>query len=224
MGIHHWVLAFILTCVLSGCQGEAKSVLNSQDGPPTVPIETTSGTQQQHERMSSKGGRVCPVVYVIDCSGSMMNNFDPLRLQMRRTIGKLQESQLFQIIFFGNEEKPVLMDGPNAELLVATRPNKKRAAVFINDIVPRGSGGGHEAIKLAFRLIKKYENGSIIFLLTDDGFHDSEAIVSSIKKLNTAKKACIYTYQYTSESRPINKILVQIAEDNSGTYLWVDPD
>jgi len=170
------------------------------------------------------GGRAYNVLYVIDRSGSMMETFDALRLEMSQSIAGLQESQVFQIIFFAGSE-PQQFGGPGGTLVEATRLNKKKAIDYLeSDIVARGQTNPVPAIQKAFEVLKRdaKKEGSIMFLLTDGRFPDNEAVLNVINSMNSDKKVHIYTYLYGKQPQEAVEAMKKIADDNNGEYTYVE--
>ena len=183
----------------------------------------THGTGLPGTGFCGNGGRAHNVIYVIDRSGSMMETFDALRMEMRRSIGKLQSSQTFQIIFFSDEAQPEQFGGAKGTLVDATRLNKKKAGRYITDkVVPRGQTDPVPALKRAFQVLRDAKKaGSIIFLLTDGRFPDNEQVLAAIKEGNV-KNVAIYTYLYGHQPEDAVRVMTKIATENSGKYTAVE--
>ena len=77
------------------------------------------------------GGYAHHVVYVVDCSGSMVSNFDDSRKAVLLSISKLQESQDFHVILFTNGKAIEMSPG---RLMQAVTSNKMQVADFLADV------------------------------------------------------------------------------------------
>jgi hypothetical protein len=157
-----------------------------------------------------QGGRGYRIVFVIDRSGSMSDSFDFLRSELKESIDKLRYNQRFHVILF--HSGPYL-ENPPRRLVPAIRDNKERCKQFLDTVVPSGQTDPIPAMRRAMEL-----RPDIIYFLTDGAF--DEALVGELRKWNRNKRVRIFTLGYLYA--PGEELLRQIAEENGGTYKFVD--
>ncbi|MCX5647893.1 MAG: VWA domain-containing protein [Planctomycetota bacterium] len=102
------------------------------------------------------------IVYVVDRSGSMTSSIDYVKLELKRSIGKLGEEKEFHIIFYSSGP-PVEM--PTRRLVNATERNKAFAYEFVDGIIAQGETDPSDALRRAFAV-----RPEVIYLLTDGEF------------------------------------------------------
>ncbi len=153
-------LKFIITAAISamllacGCQKPAaiteQPATNPENPPPKPPAVRTDG---------------CCVIYVIDRSGSMVDVFDMVKYEMRKSIALLNEDQYFHVIFF-SEGQPI--ETKPRGLVPATDNNKLRCGRWLDEIVPCGQTDPIPALERAFDVLSHADSpkGKLIYLLT----------------------------------------------------------
>lgn len=166
------------------------------------------------------GGNAYNVVYVIDRSGSMVDTFDLVRLEMLRSIGRLRDSQMFHIILFA-EGRPI--ENPPRKLISATRKNKKNAAKFLADVTPETQTDPIPALLRAFRVLRgTKKQGKLVYLLTDGVFPDNDKVLKTIQAKNVGKgKVYINTFLYGTKPPAAVDIMTKIAKATGGRYTFV---
>ena len=180
----------------------------------------TTGTGLPHGSFCGTGGQAYNIVYVIDRSGSMIDTFDSLCREMRRSIYMLKDKQFFHIIFY-SDSKP--MELGNKQLVSANRLNKKFAASFLADIIPSEQTNPVPALTRAFEVLENTTKpGKLVYLLTDGIFPDNEEVLSNIASLNSNRSVQINTILYGAKPPEAEEVMKRIAEDNRGTYNHVD--
>jgi Mg-chelatase subunit ChlD len=157
----------------------------------------------------SKGSRF---VFVIDKSGSMggHNKFGKAKRELIKTLRALPQNACFMIYFFdGGAEKL-----PANNMLAATPKNVSWAEDWVKS---RGMGGGTdpcEALKSGFNL-----KPDTVWLLTDGQFNDEAGALGVIRRGNSKKSVRINTFAFMD--RVGERVLKQIAQENDGTYRFV---
>ncbi|MCD4825569.1 MAG: hypothetical protein K8S55_13320 [Phycisphaerae bacterium] len=178
------------------------------------------------------GGSSNSIVYVIDRSGSMIDTFDTVRLELIRSIAGLRlarhkgrrfiPAQKFHVLFFSHG-RPQEMAG--RRLLKATVPNKKAAAEFLMGVIPSGMTDPIPALNRAFDVLNRTKKpGKLIHLLTDGVFPDNERVLRAIAARNKGKgrqKVVINTYLYGSRPPEAEEVLRRIARESGGVYSFV---
>jgi hypothetical protein len=158
-------------------------------------------------------GNAMKVAYVCDSSGSMLNLFDILRMELRRAIDGLKPVQAFDIIFFSEDKFRAL----DKQLLLAVPENKRKAYDFLETTSPHGSTDPIPGLQLAFKA-----GPQLIYMLTDGEFNNNAAIIEEIRKLNKDGRVKINTIAFGNDaSESFHAFLSQIAKENGGTYRWV---
>ena len=215
---------------------------NVVTGTTTTPLPNVIGTSGA--RTGQEGGQVLgspvppggpfrPVrlaanfIYVIDCSGSMIDTFDKLRFEMLRSIGRLRwEStddrkvrQSFHVILF-TDGKPIEF-GPR-HLVPATRDQKQSAAVFLEDVRPERQTDPIPALKRAFEVLRTAPPGpTVIYLLTDGEFPDPQAVHKFLAAADTGRPVQIHTTLYGFRDAEGADTLQKIAQNHHGQFTFV---
>ena len=118
-------------------------------------------------------------VYVVDCSGSMIDDDRMPRatIELRRSVLSLQSPQKFEVIFYNNESIP-MPGGPIARS--ADTQAKNQMMSWLRQIEPDGGTDPRVAVEQALWL-----HPDAVFLLSDGEFPKGTA--EEIAKLNTKK-------------------------------------
>ena len=118
-------------------------------------------------------------VYVVDCSGSMLDDDRLTRatIEVRRSVLSLEEPQKFEVIFYNNESMP-MPGGPRPR--TADLQAKNQLLSWLRLIEPDGGTDPRLALKQAISL-----KPDAVFLLSDGEF--PEGTVDQVAKLNTRK-------------------------------------
>ncbi|MBN1554131.1 MAG: VWA domain-containing protein [Phycisphaerae bacterium] len=166
------------------------------------------------------GGNAFNVVYVIDRSGSMVDTFDLVRLEMLRSIGRLRDTQTFHIILFA-EGRPI--ENAPRKLIPASRKNKKDAALFLASVMPETQTDPIPALKRAFMVLRgAKKRGKLIYLLTDGVFPDNTKVLKTIQEKNTEKnKVYVNTFLYGTKPPAAVDVMTKIADMTGGRYTFV---
>ncbi len=160
----------------------------------------------------ASGGNAYNIVYLVDRSASMTDSIEPLKRELKRSVGELQPMQKFHIIFF-SEGKPV--EGPAGDLTWATGRNKERYFKFLETIRAQGRTDPQWALQRALQL-----NPDLVYLLTDGIF--PEKMANQMIEWARLHKVKINTIAYVLESG--GSLLRRIAEQTGGIYKFVSEE
>jgi Mg-chelatase subunit ChlD len=118
-------------------------------------------------------------VYVVDCSGSMVDDDRLARatIELRRSVFALQTPQRFEVIFY-NEESIPMPGGPRPR--PADPQTKNQLLYWLRLIEPDGGTDPRPALKQALAM-----RPDAVFLLSDGLFPEGTA--DMVTKLNTRK-------------------------------------
>jgi len=185
------------------------------------------------------------IVYVVDRSGSMAPTFEHVRLEILKSISRLQPEQDFTIILFADNQ---FIEGPQKRLVSADLANKRAADSFLKDITATGSTTVLHALKRAFQVLKYADPtkpGRVIYLLSDGDFagmsggstytaadgktlRGNEAVIQWLRdnKPKDEKKGVIHvnTFLYLNKDEDAIKVMETIAKENSGRFKLIIPD
>lgn len=166
------------------------------------------------------GGNAHHIVYVVDRSGSMLDSFDYVRVEMLRSVSRLRPPQDFHVILFSDGEP---IEAPPKRLVSADFSQKKQAAEFLSGIRPRGRTDPTAALRRAFDVLEKAGKmpGKLIYLLTDGMFQDNAKVIAMIRKANASQEVVMNTYLYGHQPPGAVAVMKQIAEENGGMYRYV---
>lgn len=192
----------------------------SSGGGAKMGLAAAGGGGGPRSTFFGSGGNAFNVVYVIDRSGSMVDTFDLVRLEMLRSIGRLRDEQMFHIILFA-EGRPI--ENAPRKLIPATRKNKKDAAVFLAAVTPEAQTDPVPALVRAFEVLRgAKKRGKLIYLLTDGVFPDNEKVLRTIQAKNTAEnKVYINTFLYGTKPPAAVDVMTRVAEMTGGRYTFV---
>jgi hypothetical protein len=191
----------------------------SGDGGPMAPFGVPGGGGGLGPKSPFMGisGNAKYVAYVCDSSGSMLNKFPALKVELRKAIDVLRPIQAFSIIFFSDpERRPQTL----AQSLVMATPDRKREAhKFLDSVSTSGSTDPIPGLELAFN-----QKPQLIYLLTDGDFPDNQAVLDRIRVLNREKRVKISTIVFVDASNADESIITlmkQIAAENGGVFRMV---
>jgi hypothetical protein len=140
------------------------------------------------------------------------NKFGRAKRELIKTLKTLPQNARFMIYFFdGGVEK---LPSNNNNMLAAVPKNISWAEGWVKS---RGMGGGTDpraALKSGFNL-----KPDTVWLLTDGQFNDEAGALSVIRHANSKKSVRINTLAFMD--RDGERVLKQIAQENDGTYRFV---
>ena len=180
--------------------------------------------QGPRSRFFGTGGNAYHIVYVVDSSGSMMETFDQVRKEMRRSILRLSDQQTFHVIFYtiGTPK-----ENPPRRLVFATADQKRQAMEYLDKVQPHGQTDPIPALERAFAVLKSRpgnKKGMLVYLLSDGDFEDNEKVLQRIRELNTDRQVHINTILHHFVVPTAEDVLTKIAEQNGGRYKFVRGD
>lgn len=166
-------------------------------------------------RGEKQARRIC---YVIDRSGSMVDELDFVKEEVYRSIDRLHRIQQFHIIFFSGGppiEAQLRSERSGDRFVHAIKEYKKAAFEFLVNIEAGGSTDPIQAIKSAID-----QKADLIYFLTDGEF--SPELIEKLRVWNKNEKVRIYTIAFIR--RTGEDLLRQIAKENGGDYRFVSED
>jgi len=161
------------------------------------------------------GGNAKKIVYILDHSGSMLDNFDFLKKQAKKSVNALVPLQYFAVIMVSDK---VTVAGGDS-LQQALPDSKKRFGDAISQIRAEGQNDGllapfDQAFSRAFAM-----KPDLIYFLSDGKFGDG--LIDRINKLNKDKSVHINTIAFVTEEPDYKAQLQQLAKDNGGSYKFI---
>lgn len=173
------------------------------------------------------GGNAKNIAFLIDASGSLIDTFQIVILELKRTIQKLSEKQSFTVIFFQGDD---IIEVPPRGLKQATTENKARIIEWIDPASHNVQAGGSTNPVKALRIALRYR-AQLMFILSDnitgqDKYEiDQRRLLAEIDRANSAQTK-INTIQFLYPD-PLTKVGLRgtmelIAERSGGKYKFVD--
>ena len=149
------------------------------------------------------------IVYVVDSSGSMLDTFQHVRAELRRSVGKLRRSQKFHVMFFHSGEP---YENPPQKLVSAIDAQKKAFFEFLETIRPGGSTHPEAAMRRALAL-----EPDLIYFLTDGEF--DAGLLPKLEEWNKERRVRIFTIAYFDMAGAA--LLERIALQHNGEFKFV---
>lgn len=149
------------------------------------------------------------IVYVVDCSASMLDTFQHVRAELRRSVGKLRRGQKFHVLFFRSGEP---FENPPQKLVSAIESQKKAFFEFLETVRPTGGTHPEPAMRRALAL-----EPDVIYFLTDGEF--DSGLLPRLDEWNKDRRVRIYTIAYFDLSGAA--LLERIARDHRGEFRFV---
>jgi hypothetical protein len=165
------------------------------------------------------------IAYVCDASGSMLNMFDALRFELRKSIEGLKPVQAFNVIFFQDQGFATV---DKDRLMVANPDSKRKSYDFLDKFFVRGETNPIPALELAFK-----QQPELIYLLTDGDFSGpgNDAVVNFCKMKTADGKVKIKTLAFVNKESKGNpqdlefiKALQAIAKNSGGEFRMVSDE
>lgn len=201
--------------------GQGKGGSGQGDGgvvaPFGVPGGGTGGAGPK-SNFYGTGGGATKIVYILDNSGSMIDVFDYLRKDVKKSVNNLFPIQQFGVIVF-SEEAVVI-----ANMTRATNESKRELGAKIDTVVAQGQNDYTLApYKDAF--VKAFAmKPQLIYFLTDGAFDPK--LLEELKALNKDKKVRINTIAFLSSAEnaeflTLYEQLAAMAKENGGKFRKV---
>jgi len=159
------------------------------------------------------------VVFLLDCSGSMVDCRDDIVYSHILPALKNQSGeQYFNIICFRSASTPAF----RGKLVAATEENKKKATAFLQKrYISVGPSLLLPALKKAYSVLDAANgsNSQAIFLITDGDFPDEHAkILKTVTSRHKHVKIPIHTLHYRYGSEVSTKLMKRLSEVTGGKY------
>lgn len=206
-------------------------------GGKSSPFGTTVGQVSGfNANFFGSGGNAKSIVFVVDASGSLIDTFPFVILELKKTVNSLSEKQSFTIIFFQGD-KAVEVSAPRAGMKSATADTKQRVIDWMdpssNNIQPMGATNPLPGIQKALSY-----RPQLMYLLSDNitggGTGATIYEIEQQKLLNEVKRANsgntkINTIQFLTPDLLVGVAgkqgtLEQISEASGGIYKFVSGD
>lgn len=150
------------------------------------------------------------IVYVVDRSGSMIDTFDFVRAELRRSISAMRRSQKFHVIFFSAGAP---LENPPQKLVSAIEANKQAAFAFFETVLPRGGTEPAAALARALDL-----EPDLVYLLSD-GVDFAPDLMDRLNDWNRSRSVQICTIAYIDPGG--RDVLERIAREHNGEFKFV---
>src|SRR5688572_2669084 len=171
------------------------------------------------------GGNAKKIAYVCDASGSMLNMFDSLRIELRKSIENLRPIQSFNVIFFQDQG----FKAADQNVLIMGNPeNKRKVYDFLDKMFVRGETNPIPALEAVAKM-----QPELIYLLTDGDFSGpgNQAVIDYCQKRFGETKTKINTIAFVARESKDNpqdleyvKALQAIAKNSGGQFKHVTDD
>ena len=181
------------------------------------------------------------IVYISDCSGSMITSFQRVQFELTRSISRLRPDQDFTILIMAEDRSREL--DPNG-LRRAKMENKLKAVRFLKVITPLGTTNLLPSLTRAFEVLAsadKSKPGEVIFILTDGDFAGlsgggvytatdgrklcgNDAVIQYLRDHNADKAVQVNTILLYNKEDYAVKVHKQIAAENGGQFRFVSED
>lgn len=190
---------------------------------PAAPMAGFAGVNVQVARR---------VVYAVDVSGAMAQCLDTVLLELRRSIGRLDSEQQFQVVFFredlsGATRVAAIDDASGkATLLTATADSKRRVDQLLRSARPSGRSAPVVGLKRALEF-----GPDVVFLLTsnirrtDAGQADNSRVLRTLEDLNPKSRitgrrpVVIKTLQFVEDDPTgLMQAIAEAHGDGPGSY------
>ena len=160
------------------------------------------------------------IIYVLDCSGSMVARFDRVRAETCQHVGGLPAESSFHVILFTSGD---VVEGPARKPRLATARNKAALVEFMKAIHPLGRAGPADALNRAFEQLADLEGTKKILLIAEaqgllEGAKATLAVVEEGSKSGDVQVFVLILGPITPEAK---QIAVKIAEDTGGRFRHV---
>ncbi len=168
------------------------------------------------------GGNAKRIAYVCDASGSMLNMFDSLRIELRKSVENLRPIQSFNVVFFQDQG---FRAADQNTLIMGNPENKRKVYDFLDKMFVRGETNPIPALEAVAKM-----QPELVYLLTDGDFSGpgNQAVIDFCQKQFGATKTKINTIAFIAKESKDNpqdleyvKALQQIAKNSGGQFKHV---
>ena len=152
------------------------------------------------------------IVYVVDRSGSMLDTFDVVRQELKRSVEALRRSQKFHVILF-NSGAP--LENPPKRLVSAIPARKQKLFKFLDSVMPDGGTDPGPAMRRAFSV-----EPELIYFLTDGQF--DPVLLKQLDQWNKDRRVRIFTIAFFGAGGA--ELLERIAREHDGEFRFITED
>lgn len=169
-------------------------------------------------------GQADSVVYVVDASGSQIATIQHVLRELQKSIGRLDESQKFDVLFFRDGE---VNEIPPTGMRMATEQERNRAIDWLTPIRNRARPAGRTDPIAALKVAFAYKP-QLIVLISDDirgdalSGNDHKTLMQTIGKLDPHDRVRVSTIQWLYPD-PIGT-LRKMAGATDGVHRFVSPE
>jgi hypothetical protein len=210
--------ALFIAAGSGGSVGKGTGGAGRGEGGPLAPYGTPGGGTGAGPKSNfyGSGGNATRIVYIIDHSGSLLDNFDFLREEVKRSVGNLVPVQFFNVVMVSEEAHTVLSPG---QLTRASAEIKKE---FISKIAEYRAQGSNDDLLEPFQ--QAFEEAfkckpQLVYFLTDG--HFDPKLMEVVDKLNKDKKVRVNTLAFVNKEPSYEEQLQSMAKKNGGVYKFV---
>jgi hypothetical protein len=190
---------------------------SGEGGGPISPYGTPGGNGGVPFKSNfyGTGGNATRIVYIIDHSGSMLDNFEYLQKETKRSVGNLVPLQFFSVIMVSDTAAVI----GEARLQRATGDVKRAFMTKLDEFVAEGQNDDllppfQEAFEKAFVM-----KPQLIYFLTDG--HFDPRLRDVVHALNREGKVHINTIAFVNHEPSYEDQLKELASRNGGVYHFV---
>ena len=207
------LLAFVIAALL----GQALVLAGEQEGKnePRSSFPAGGRARVKFFGISADGYKF---VYVLDRSASMAGNpLKQAKAELKASLQGLGETHQFQIVFYNQQPKTFALAGVSGKAVFGNDQNKAAANKYIDGIAADGNTDHEPALSAAFNF-----SPDVIFFLTDAD--KPELSAERLKKITDRNRsgAIIHAIQFGAGPAPGANFLSRLAEQNAGSYRYVD--
>jgi len=165
----------------------------------------------------AKLGAVDNMIFVIDRSGSMMQDMSSLRYELKKAVRLLKPDQRFALVLFTSGEPREFVHG---RMVPADTANKNEFFEYADTIDASGRTDPIPALKRAFAMAKSAPKSqyTAICLLSDGVFPDVEAAVDFVRQATRDTNIHVFTYLYGEQNKEAEMMMKRIAHEGNGSY------
>ena len=163
------------------------------------------------------------IIYVLDCSGSMVARFDRVRAEAVAHASGLSAESSFHVILFINGD---IVEGPARGPGAATAKNKAALVKFMDTMRPLGQAGPADAIKRAFEQLAELKGAKKILLVTEARglLEETAATVAAVAEGSKSGDVPIFVLVHGPITPEAKQLAEKIAQDTGGVFKHVAPD
>lgn len=143
----------------------------------------------------------------------MVDTFNHVRVELKRSISALRRSQKFHVVFFNSGEP---LENPPERLVNAIDTNKEQFLTFLAGVTPGGGTKPERALRRALAL-----EPDLLYLLSD-GINFDPDLPRKLDDWNRGRKTKIYTIAYLDQGG--REMLEGIARQHDGEFKFVSED